>query len=63
MFYGESDWFHQATTERSAVSGINIDVLAPEAFWTVVGVAVSFDSRATMRAGEIFNVALKSFIH
>ena len=63
MFYGKSDGFHQATTGCRAIARVHIDVSAPEAFRAVVGVAVSFDGGATVRAGEIFNVALESFVH
>ena len=63
MFYGEPDGFHQAVTGCGAIAGVHIDMSAPEAFGTVVGVAVSFDSDATVCADEIFNVALESFVH
>lgn len=55
--------FHHALTERGPVAGIDINMPAPEAFWTVIGVTVSLDSSTTLRACEIFNVALKFFIH
>ena len=61
MFYSKVYRFHQAVTGRGAVAGIHINVLAPEAFWTVIGVAVTLDGSTTMRAGEIFNVALEFF--
>ena len=35
---------------------------APEAFWTVIGVAVSVDSSTALYAGEIFKVALEFFV-
>ena len=38
-------------------------MLAPETFWTVIGVAVSLDGGTTMRADEILNVALEFFVH
>ena len=63
MFYGKRYRFHHALTERGPVAGVDINVLAPETFWTVVGVAVSFDGRPTMLAGEIFNAAFESFVH
>ena len=63
MFYRESDRFHHAETGCSAVAGIDIDVSAPEAFWTVVGIAVSFYGGTTVRADEIFIIALESFAH
>ncbi len=61
MFYRKVYRFHQAMTERRTVAGIHVNVLAPKAFWTVIGVAVTLDSGTTMRTGEIFNVALEFF--
>ena len=63
VLYGEFYRFHQPPTGRGSVAGIHVNVLAPETFWTVIGVAVSFDRRPTMLAGEIFNVALEFFVH
>lgn len=63
MLYSKRYRFHQPTTGRGPVAGIHVNMLAPETFWTVVGVAVSFDGGATLGAGEIFNVALKFFVH
>ena len=63
MLYGKPYRFHHALTERGSVAGVDIDVLAPEAFWTVIGVAISLDSSTTLFAGEIFNVALEFFVH
>ena len=63
MIYSESDGFHHTPTGGSAVSGIHIDVLTPEAFWTVVGIAISCDSSTTVSTGKIFNVASESFTH
>ena len=63
MFHSEPDRFHQTSTGGGSVAGVYIDVSAPEAFWTVVGVAVSFDGNTTMGAGKVFNVALEFFVH
>ena len=63
VLYGEFYRFHQPPTGRGSVTGIHVNVLAPETFWTVIGVAVSFNSRPTMFADEIFNAALKFFVH
>lgn len=63
MFYGKPYRFHHALTERGSVARVNINVLAPEALRTVVGVAASLDSSTTMCTGEIFNMALKFFVH
>ena len=63
VFYGEPYRFHHALTERGSVAGVDIDMSAPEAFWAVIGVTVSRDSSTAMCAGEVFNMALESFIH
>ena len=63
VFYREPNWFHHAATGGSAVAGMDIDVSAPETFWTVVGITISCDGSATVCTGEIFNVALESFVH
>ena len=63
MFYSESDRFHHAETGCSAVPRIDINMSAPEAFWTMIGVPISFHGCATVRTGKIFNVALESFAH
>ena len=63
MFYSKVYRFHQAVTGRRAVAGIHVNVLAPEAFWTVIGIAVPLDGGATLCAGEIFNVALEFLVH
>ncbi len=63
VFYGKTYRFHQTVTGCGTVAGVDINVLAPETFWTVIGVAVSFNSSTTLYAGEIFNVALEFFVH
>ncbi len=63
MFYGKTYRFHQAVTGCGAVTGVDINMSAPEAFWAVVGVAVSVDGDTALRADEIFNMALKFFVH
>ena len=63
VLYGKPDRFHQALTGRGSVAGVDINMSAPEAFRTVVGVAVSVDGGTTMRASKVFNVALEFFIH
>ena len=63
MLYGKPYRFHQPTTRRGSVTGVHVNVLAPETFWTVIGVTVSLDGDTAMCAGEIFNVALKFFVH
>ncbi len=63
MLYSKRYGFHHALTKCGSVAGVDIDVSAPEAFWTVVGVAVARDGGTTLYAGEIFNVALEFFVH
>ena len=48
VFYGKAYRFHQTVTGCGSVAGIDIDVPTPEAFWTVVGVAVSVDSSTAL---------------
>ena len=63
VFYSKAYRFHHALTERGSVAGVDIDVSAPEAFWTVIGVTVSVDGDTALRTGEIFDVALEFFVH
>ena len=63
VLYGKPYRFHHALTERGSVARVNINMLAPEALRTVVGVAVSTDGGTTMRASKVFNVALEFFVH
>lgn len=63
MLYSKRYRFHHTLTERGSVAGVDINVSAPETFWAVIGVAVSVDSNTALCAGEIFNVALKFFVH
>lgn len=61
MFYSKAYRFHQTETGCGSVPGIHVNVLTPEAFWTVIGVAVPLDGGTTLCAGEILNVALEFF--
>ena len=63
MFYRKVYRFHQAQTVRGSVTGVHIDMLTPEAFWTVIGVAVTLDGSPTLCTGEVFNVTLEFFVH
>ena len=63
MFYRKVYRFHQAETGRGSVAGVHVNMPTPEAFRTVIGIAVSLDRGTTLHAGEIFNVALESFVH
>ena len=63
MFYSKVYRFHQAVTGRRTVARVHVNVLTPEALRAVIGVTVSLDGGTTLRAGEIFNVTLESFVH
>lgn len=63
MFYSKRYRCHHALTERGSVAGVDINVSAPETFWTVIGVAISCDRGTTLGTGEIFNVTLEFFVH
>ena len=63
VFAGKLYRLHQAATVLGAVAGVYIDVLAPKAFGAVIGVAIALDGKATLSAGEIFNVPLEFFVH
>lgn len=45
------------------VAGVNIDVPTPETFGAVIRVAVPFNERAAIAAGEIFDVSLEPSGH
>ena len=62
MFYSKAYRFHQAATGRGSVTGIHINMPTPQAFWTVIGVAVPLDGGTTLRANEVFNVTLEFFV-
>ena len=63
MLYSKRYRCHHALTERGSVAGVDINVSAPETFWTVVGIAISLDGGTTLGTDEIFNVALEFFVH
>ena len=63
VFYRKVYRFHQAVTERGSVARVHVNMPTPEAFRTVIGVAVPLDGGTTTCAGEIFNVALEFFVH
>ena len=62
MFYSKAYRFHQAVTGRGSVAGVHINVSAPEALWTVIGIAATLDGGTTLRANEVFNVTLEFFV-
>ena len=50
--------------QRSARSAwIYIDMLAPEAFGAVIGIAIALHGDATIPASKVFNVPLEFFAH
>lgn len=51
---------HHAATLSSPVAGVNIDVFAPQALRTVVGIPCSLHLSLAMLTDEIFGAALKS---
>lgn len=55
------DWFHQPLAYCLAVTGIYIDMLAPKAFRTVVGIAASMYKGTAIFTNEIFFGALEFF--
>ena len=57
------DGLHQATTTRSTVTGIHINVLTPEAVRAVIGVAVAHYVCTTIFTHEIFSVSSKRCAH
>lgn len=63
VFYRKAYWFHQAETGRRSVAGVHVNMPAPEALRTVIGIAVPLDSGTTLHADKIFNVALKFFLY
>jgi len=62
-FDGKPHRLHQTATALGAIAWIYIDVLAPEAFGAVIGIAIALHGDATIPAGKIFNVPLKFFVH
>ena len=53
--------FHKALAQRGPIPGENIDVAAPKALRTVVGIAIPRDIRSALPAREFFDSPLKSF--
>lgn len=50
---------HQPATGRSAVAGIEVNVLAPETLRAVVGIAVPLHRRSASLADKVFGRTLK----
>ena len=49
----DTDWFHRAATDGGAVARVYINMLAPETFRTVIGVAVPQHEEPALLAGEV----------
>ena len=62
-FDGKPHRLHQTATALGAIAWIYIDVLAPETFGAVIGIAIALHGDATIPASKIFNVPLKFFVH
>jgi hypothetical protein len=56
----ESYWRHEAATRVRSVPRIYVDMLAPETFWTVIGIPRPVDEMGAMLAGEIFFCSFES---
>ena len=63
LLYGTPYRFHQPLTSLSAIARIDIHVLTPETFWTVIGIAISLHQYTAISACKIFDVALEFFVH
>ena len=57
------DWFHKLPAGRFAVTGIHINVFAPETLRTVVGVTASLHKKTALLTREIFFRSLEFFCH
>ena len=53
------DRLHKSATGRCAVAWVYVDMLAPETFWAVVGVAVSLHEETALLAGEVLGRPLE----
>lgn len=63
MSYAEPYGLHHTLAFFCAVTWVDIYVLTPEAFWTVVSVSVAFYEHPALSACEVFNVTLEIFVH
>jgi hypothetical protein len=59
VFFPQADWFHKSMALVSAVAGIIIHVLAPQALGTMISIAVAFNLKAAVFADEVFNCPLE----
>lgn len=57
------DRLHQATAGFRPVARVDINVSAPQAGWTMIGVAITNDKMATIATNEGFFRPLESLAH
>lgn len=55
-----ADRFHHSPTCFSAITGMHVDMLAPQAFRTMIGIAIADDFRLAVFTFEILLFSLKS---
>ena len=55
----ETDRAHHPLTLSQSVAGSNVDMLAPEALWAVIGIPCADHGSAAVCTGKIFDRALK----
>jgi hypothetical protein len=60
MLAFETHWLHQPSAGVGAIAGHNVDMAAPKACGTVIGITVALDLGPTDGAGEIFFGTRKS---
>ncbi|KKW22521.1 MAG: hypothetical protein UY62_C0003G0010 [Parcubacteria group bacterium GW2011_GWF2_50_9] len=58
---GNTDWLHISPAWGSAVPGVFINVFAPKALRTVVGITASRYTHAASLTRKIFNFPYKTF--
>ena len=58
---GNTDWFHATLAEGRAVSGVFIDMLAPQALRTMIGIAAPHYTYAAFLTRKIFDSSDKTF--
>lgn len=63
MIQHQFNRFHQAAAACLTIAGVNINVLAVQAFRTMVRIAVARNFIAAVLADKIFNFALEFFDH
>ena len=56
-------WPHEPLATILPVSRIDVDRFGPQAFWTMIGIAVPFDMMVTILTNKVFNFSLKFSAH